>query len=147
MTVTAQPIRLSLAELQAEIAQFYADHFYLLDSGQAQRWADTFTADGAFYPPHRPEPLRGRATLADGVAAAHQEYEQRGEQRRHWHGMVSVNPQPDGRLAVRCYAQIIVTPRGGTPSLHLSCVCHDVFVREDGRWLVAERRVTRDDRP
>ncbi len=147
MTVTTATEHFTIERLQAEIGQFYADHFYLLDSGDAQQWALTFTEDGAFYPPHRPEPLRGRETLAQGVTAAHREYQERGEQRRHWHGMVSVNPQPDGTVAVRCYAQIIVTPQGGTPTLHLSCVCRDVFVRRDGQWLVSERRVTRDDKP
>lgn len=134
-----------IADLQAEIAQFYADHFYALDSGDAATWAQTFTEGGAFYPPNRPEPVRGRAALQAAVTAAHRDYEQRGEQRRHWHGMVSVHPQGDGSLAVRCYAQIIVTPAGGPAALHLSCVCRDTFVWQDGQWRVSERRVSRDD--
>ncbi len=144
MTAPAQ-IRRGIAELQAEIAQFYADHFYALDSGDAEQWAQTFTEDGAFYPPNKPEPVRGRAALQTAVTAAHQDFVARGEQRRHWHGMVSVQPQDDGSLAVRCYAQILVTPAGGPTALHLSCVCRDTFVWQDEQWRVSERRVTRDD--
>ncbi len=147
MTASIAPARRSLAELHAQVGQFYADHFYLLDSGRAEEWAQTFTEDGEFWPPNRPEPLRGREVLAAGVREAHAGYEEQDEQRRHWHGMVSVQPQDDGSLVVRCYAQILVTAKGGPTRLHLSCVCHDRFVWDTGQWRVQSRRVTRDDLP
>jgi len=134
-----------LAELRAQVEQFYADHFHLLDAGQAEAWAATFTPDGVFHLPSRPEPARGRAALAAGVAAAHAGQRARREQHRHWHGMVSVREREDGSLDVHCYAQVIVTPAGGPTRLDLSCACHDRFVRHEGAWLIAERRVTRDD--
>ncbi len=71
MTASIAPAQQSLAELHAQIGQFYADHFYLLDSGRADEWAQTFTEDGEFWPPNRPEPLKGREVLTAGVRKAH----------------------------------------------------------------------------
>jgi hypothetical protein len=118
-----------------QVQQFYARHFQLLDSGDAAGWADTFTADGWFWPSTLPEPVRGRAALLAGVRATHARLAEVGEQHRHWHA-----------LRVRCYAQIFAIPAGGQARLQLHCVCEDLLVRSaDGDWQVAERRVTRDD--
>ncbi|WP_229397696.1 nuclear transport factor 2 family protein [Micromonospora okii] len=140
--------RTAFARVYAEVQQFYARHMYLLDSGAGREWAETFTSDGVFAPPSAPRPIAGRAALAAGVEQAHAELREKGEQHRHLLLSVDVRPQMDGSLAVRSYAQIIATPRGGEPRVHLMCVTHDVLVRDaDGRLLVRHRRVTRDDRP
>ncbi|WP_432840370.1 nuclear transport factor 2 family protein [Dactylosporangium sp. CA-092794] len=144
MTIAPQH-RLTLAELRAEIEQFYAEHFHLLDSGAAAEWARTFTEDGVFVPPGGKAPVRGREALATGVAAGYQRLLAAGEVHRHWHGMVAVHPRADGTVQVRCYALILATPRGGPTRTHLSCFAEDVFVREEGRLLLRERRVSRDD--
>ncbi|WP_399930721.1 nuclear transport factor 2 family protein [Streptomyces kanamyceticus] len=143
-----QPDRATFAQLYAEVQQFYAHHFHLLDAGLAEEWAQTFTEDGFFHPETLPEPVRGRAALTAGVRRTHQDLVAAQEQRRHWHGMVSVVPR-DGAdvLDVRCYALVFATPKGGASALRLACVCEDVLVRAEGTWQVKERRVTRDDRP
>ncbi|MEW1956706.1 nuclear transport factor 2 family protein [Kineococcus sp. NPDC059986] len=134
------------AQLHAEVEQFYAHHFHLLDAGDAVGWSETFTPDGSFHPQVLPEPVRGRAALAEGVALEQARLRAEGVQRRHWHGMVAVTARPGAQvLDVRCYAQILSTPHGGTTTLRMSCVCEDVLVLSGDRWLVAERRVTRDD--
>lgn len=139
----APPVPMS--ELQAQVQQFYARHFHLLDSGAAEEWAAMFTPDGSFWPTVLPEPVRGRDALAAGVRANHARLAEAGERHRHWHGMVHVTPHSDGTLRVRCYAQIIAIPAGGQARLHLHCVCEDVLVRDGDTWLVAERQVSRDD--
>ncbi len=136
----------SFDSLYAEVQQFYADHMHLLDAGDGEGWARTFTEDGSFAPPSLPEPVVGRAALAEGVDKAAAALAEAGEVHRHLLGMVSVRPGEDGSLSVRSYAQIIATARGGSPRLHLMCVCDDVLVRVDGELKVRERRVTRDDR-
>jgi 3-phenylpropionate/cinnamic acid dioxygenase small subunit len=141
----ATPAESTHAELYAQVQQFYARHFQLLDAGRAEEWAQTFTTDGWFWPKLLPEPVRGRAALAAGVRRTHEKLAAEDVQHRHWHGMLDVQPRPDGSLDVRCYALIFATPRGDAPRLHLTCVCEDVLVREDGEWRVAQRRVTRDD--
>ena len=134
------------ADVYAQVQQFYARHFHLLDAGEAQQWAQTFTADGWFWPQVLPEPVRGRAALEAGVRQTHERLAAAGERHRHWHGMVHIEPAGDS-IRVRCYAQIIATPIGGPARLHLHCVCDDVLVREGGEWKVRERTVTRDDLP
>ncbi|MFD3540799.1 nuclear transport factor 2 family protein [Streptomyces sp. NPDC058662] len=136
----------SVESLYAEVQQFYAHHMHLLDAGDGEGWALTFTEDGSFAPPSLPEPVVGRAALAAGVAEAAASLAKAGEVHRHLLSMVAVRPGEDGELAVRSYAQIIATPRGGSPRLHLMCVCDDVLVRVDGELKVRARRVTRDDR-
>jgi 3-phenylpropionate/cinnamic acid dioxygenase small subunit len=137
--------RISASQLQAEVQQFYAKHFQLLDSGDEQAWVQTFTADGWFWPAVLPEPVRGRAALAAGVAATHKKLAEAGERHRHWHGMVYVEPAGDDAVKVRCYAQIFAIPIGGQARLAMHCVCEDLLVRDEGEWKVAERRVSRDD--
>jgi hypothetical protein len=139
--------RQAIAEVYAEVQHFYARHMYLLDSGAAQEWAETFTADGVFAPASAPEPIVGREALASGVRAAAARLRERGERHRHLLLSVDVQPRGDGSLQVRSYAQIIATPRGGDPRLHLMCVAHDVLVREDGELRVKHCRVSRDDQP
>ncbi|ASW54615.1 nuclear transport factor 2 family protein [Plantactinospora sp. KBS50] len=136
-----------LAELYAQVQQFYARHFQLLDSGDAAAWAETFTADGWFWPQVLPEPVRGRAALTAGVLRTREKLAAANEQHRHWHGMVHVEPIDEETVSVRCYAQIFAIPAGGPARLHLHCVCEDVLVREDGQWRVRQRKVTRDDLP
>ncbi|MDQ0779139.1 hypothetical protein QF026_007605 [Streptomyces aurantiacus] len=130
--------------LYAEVQQFYARHMQLLDSGRADEWALTFTEEGEFAPEHRPEPVVGRAALARAARVAHEALVAAGEVRRHWHGMVAVEPAADGAVHVRCYALIIGTVAGGEPQLRMSCVCEDVLVREEGELKVSRRRVTKD---
>ncbi|MEV5177690.1 nuclear transport factor 2 family protein [Streptomyces flaveolus] len=137
----------SFERLYAEVQQFYAHHMHLLDDGAAEQWAATFTEDAEVLLPLMTEPARGRAALATAVARAAAERAERGEIQRHWHGMVSVQPDPNGRTArVRCYALVFLTARGGSPVLHRTCVCEDEMVRDAGTggWLIRRRTVTRD---
>jgi 3-phenylpropionate/cinnamic acid dioxygenase small subunit len=145
--VAAPPLTASagLAELYAQVNQFYAKHFQLLDSGDAAAWVQTFTADGWFWPAVLPEPVRGRDALQAGVTATHEKLAAAGEQHRHWHGMVNVTPIDDETVAVRCYAQIFAIPAGGPARLQMHCVCEDVLVIDESEWKVRERRVWRDD--
>lgn len=143
--VKKTPAPLTATTAQAEVAQFYARHFHLLDSGYAEEWAATFTDDGAFWPPQGDTPVVGRQALAEAVATAHSRLAEQHVQRRHWHGMVDVRQFSDTELAVRCYAQILSTTRGGATELLMSCICEDVFTRRDGELFIQERRVTRDD--
>ncbi|MFH0520348.1 nuclear transport factor 2 family protein [Streptomyces sp. M41] len=135
----------SVGLLHAEVQQFYARHMHLLDAGDGEGWARTFTENGSFAPPSLPEPVVGREALAAGVNKAAAALAEAGEVHRHLLSMVAVEERADGTLGVRSYAQIVATPRGGSPRLHLMCVCEDVLERVDGELKVRERRVTRDD--
>jgi 3-phenylpropionate/cinnamic acid dioxygenase small subunit len=135
------------ASLYEEVTRFYARQMQLLDDGRVTEWAATFTADGVFAANARPEPTTGREAIENSARQATRLLADQGVQDRHWMGMVDVEQRNDGTVSARSYALIIRTPRGGPAGVHLSCTCDDVLVREDGRLLVSDRRVRRDDLP
>ncbi|ASR34884.1 hydroxylacyl-CoA dehydrogenase [Prauserella marina] len=137
----------NLAELYSEVRNFYGRHMQLLDAGDPEGWANTFTEDGSFAPPSLPEPVRGRENLIAGLRKSAADLAENGEVHRHCMLMTTVTPRGDGTIVATSYTQIISTARGGEPRLHLMCVCRDILVREDGELKVRERVVTRDDRP
>ncbi|WP_405845628.1 nuclear transport factor 2 family protein [Streptomyces sp. NBC_01518] len=129
------------------IHQFYARQMRLLDDGRAEDWADTFTADGVFAANAFPQPVVGRAAVATAARTAVDDYARRGVQRRHWLGMLSIEPRSGEELLVSSYALVVETPRDGTPEIRSSSTCDDVLVHRDGGWLVKDRRIHRDDLP
>lgn len=128
-----------------EIERFYARQMRLLDEGDADGWAQTFARDGVFRSPVRPAPVTGRASIRDAARATMDDLSARQIVRRHWMGMLQVEPRPDGSAYANSYAQVIETPRGGQPALRMSTTCADILVRDGGQWVVQERTVTRDD--
>jgi 3-phenylpropionate/cinnamic acid dioxygenase small subunit len=144
-TPALRPYPMNEERLHAEIYQFYARQMQAMDRGDAHGWAATFTSDGVFAANAFPNPVRGRTALAAAAGKAAEESARDGVVRRHWLGMLAIDPQDDGTVGVRCYALVFATRRGGVPELSRSTVCEDILVAGDGSWLVKERRVTRDD--
>ncbi|MFD9888453.1 nuclear transport factor 2 family protein [Amycolatopsis sp. NPDC059027] len=133
-------------KVYAEVQQFYSRHIQLMDEGPAEEAVRTFTADASLLsPPKIAEPVTGHANLLAGLRNALAAWAEAGETYRRCYTMVSVVPQPDGRLHVRSYVQVIATAPGAAPRLHAMCVCEDVLVWEDGELKVYQRVVTRDD--
>jgi 3-phenylpropionate/cinnamic acid dioxygenase small subunit len=133
------------AALHAEAQQFYAHQMQLLDLGEAEQWAQTFTEDATFDVPTLPEPVRGHAGLVAATRRSSAELAAAGQRHRHFLGMLDVRPRPDGGLDVRSYAIVYASQIGGESRVHRVCVCEDVLLRQDGRLRVSARRVTRDD--
>ncbi|MEU2287214.1 nuclear transport factor 2 family protein [Streptomyces sp. NPDC013178] len=134
--------------LYLEVQQFYAHQMQLLDDRACDEWAATFTPEGVFAANGLPAPAKGRQTIAAAARAAGERLAAEGLVHRHWLGMLTVLPQPDGTVSARSYALVIQTRigGGGTAELHRSTLCEDRLVRgEDGSLLVLERKVTRDD--
>jgi hypothetical protein len=131
--------------LHTAVQQFYAHQMQAMDSGRVEEWAETFTPDGVFAANAFPEPTKGRPALAAVARHAFTEAETQGVVRRHWLGMLYVEPRDDGTVFARSYALVIITPKGGAPALSRSTVCEDVLVPHSNSWLVQERAVTRDD--
>lgn len=133
------------AALHAEAQQFYAHQMQLLDLGEAEQWAQTFTQDATFAVPTLPEPVRGRPGLVAATRRTAAELAAAGQRHRHFVGMLDVRPRPDGVLDVRSYAIVYASQIGGASRVHRVCVCEDVLVRQDGELRVSARTVTRDD--
>ncbi len=130
-----------------ELVRFYARQMRLLDAGDAEGWALTFARDGVFRSPVRPAPVTGREQIRDGARATAADLAGRQIVRRHWIGMLEVEARADGSAHALSYAQVIETPKGGQPALRMSNTCDDVLIREDGRWVVQDRTIIRDDLP
>ncbi|MDC0772592.1 nuclear transport factor 2 family protein [Streptomyces sp. HD] len=145
MTMTERAPTASGAELYYQVQQFYAEQMQLLDAGAAEDWAETFTEDGVFAANAHPRPSVGRDDIARAAREATDVYAAKGVQRRHWLGMVRVEPRDADTVAAQCYALVIETPRGGQAAIRVSTRCEDLLVRSGGRWQIKERRVTRDD--
>jgi 3-phenylpropionate/cinnamic acid dioxygenase small subunit len=147
MSATTLTTTHDTTSLYLAVQQFYARHMQLLDGGEPDAWAATFTPDGSFSAPGLPEAVRGRGALATAVREGAARLAANGEMHRHWHGMTQVTPRDDGSVHVRCYALVVAITDDGTPRLHRSCVCEDILVPAvdgTGDWQVHERRVTPD---
>ncbi|MFJ1749675.1 nuclear transport factor 2 family protein [Streptomyces sp. NPDC088116] len=131
--------------LYTEVVQFYARQAHLLDSGEAERWADTFTEDGQFVQNARPEPWIGRDQIRARMRAGLDRIFGEGLQRRHWLGMVDVVASDDETVTTRYYAAIFSTVEDGTPQVYLSTAVDDVLVRTPGGLKVRHRLVTHDN--
>jgi uncharacterized protein (TIGR02246 family) len=143
---TASPAHGETAGLHSEIQHFLARQMRLLDAGDTDAWAETFTEDGVFAVNALPEPARGRETIRQTAARLHAQRVEEKVQVRHWLGMLDVTPEEDGTVRARAYALLIRTPLGGQAAVEVSTTCEDVLVRgADGGWLVRSRQIRRDD--
>jgi 3-phenylpropionate/cinnamic acid dioxygenase small subunit len=131
-------------QLNASVQAFYASQMQLLDSGEVEAWAATFTEDGVFAAGGLPEPARGRSTIETGARGVADQFDRAGITRRHWLGMVDARPQDDGTVRARSYALVYEIGGDGDPILRRSTTCDDVLVPDAGSWLVRHRRVVRD---
>jgi hypothetical protein len=145
MPTTAASLQLT-ADLYCQIQQFYARQMQLLDGGDAEGWAATFTPDGVFVANAHPQPVCGHDAISAAARRTVDELAAAGEVRRHWLGMVAVDRRCDGTVGAHSYALIFHTKRGGQAALRMSTACDDVLVPDGaGDWLVSYREVTRDD--
>ncbi|MFE1951192.1 MULTISPECIES: nuclear transport factor 2 family protein [Streptomyces] len=136
----------SISELYAEVQQFYAGQVRLLDTMQADAFADSFTEDGVF--DHRPgaDPLVGRAAISAAIRA-YQETKHAVDpvQRRHWFNMVQVFPQDDGSIRTEYYAVVYQTrPNVSEPLVGPSCFVTDVLEFEGDELRTRFRKVSPD---
>lgn len=132
--------------LYGSVQSFYAKQMALLDNGDGDAWADTYSEDAEFSESRMPEPLRGREAIRASVRRSVVRHRESGRVFRHWFGMLVVDPRDDGSLHTRCYALTLTTPHGGgspTPLGH--AVLYDELVPggEHG-WLVRRREVVAD---
>ncbi len=137
--------QMTAAQLHSEIQLFYAMQMQLLDSGNCEAWARTFTEDGVFAANAYPEPVAGRSDILAAASRSQEALARDGIRHRHWLGMLSVEPAGQAGVRATSYALVIETPRGGQPRLRHSTVCADELVRGEAGWLVRRRQVSRDD--
>jgi 3-phenylpropionate/cinnamic acid dioxygenase small subunit len=137
LTSTAQ------VELHIEVADFYARQMPLLEEGELEAFADTFTADCVFGYEGAWQVV-GRDALLGGVRANVPRY---GTSRiRHWFDARQITVRADGTIESRANSLVSVTSETGDVTFEPSCVVRDELVRtEDG--LRVKSRTIRHDLP
>jgi 3-phenylpropionate/cinnamic acid dioxygenase small subunit len=138
---TATPVD---AETYAQIVQFYSHHMQLLDNAEAEEWADGFTEDGVFGQNVKPEPTRGRDTIAASMRRGVDRLKDRNVVRRHWLSMVVADRIDADSVRTRYYAVVFETPVGGKASVYLSTTGEDTLVRQEGKWRIKHRMINHD---
>lgn len=140
--------RQSFTDLYVAVQQFYAVQMRMLDEGDFEGYAHTFTADGEFtHTPGRP-PARTPAGIVKELVDFHKRFEGRPVQRRHWFTMVAITEQSDGSIASTAYALVVTSGTDRVPEIAPSCTVHDVLVHEAGGLKTRSRRVGHDyDQP
>ena len=128
-----------------EIQALNAAYTHSLDSGDAERWAETFTPDGVLEMVAAGDseltPLRiaGRADLAEFAEGAHRA---NGGRMRNWQSQVMVTSTSEGAEG-RCYLMLFRT-LDGPATIQTSGVFTDRLVRTADGWRFAERTLRQD---
>ena len=133
-------------ETYLQVLQFYALQLKILDNGDTEQWAQTFTPDGIFEAADMPEPIRGRAALARAVE--YQNAKHQGLILMHWVGQLTVEPLEDDAVRAHSYAMVYIIPATtlleGEVHFRHHTLCDDELVPHNGTWLVRHRRVATD---
>ena len=130
------------AEDHAEIMNLYAWYNLCSDAGDAEGYAGCFAAAGVLRIDAVGIQLQGREAF---VAFKRKDAAGRGGRyRRHWNGSIHLEQLADGAVRGRCYLVAYNGTPGELPTMADCGVYEDRIVKEDGRWLFAERRITMD---
>ncbi|WP_424185797.1 nuclear transport factor 2 family protein [Actinokineospora sp. G85] len=132
--------------MHQEVHQFYARQMWLLDNGEAARWAATFTEDGVFAESGKGDPLVGRGVIELAAARRADALAADGVARRHWLDMLAVDDHGDGTATARYSALSILVPRGEQPRIFAGTRAQDLLVRVNGGFEVRHRVVSHDGR-
>lgn len=140
-SVLAQPVERE--EIYYSVEQFYARQMQVLDSGDAPRWAATFTNDGTFSSNGMQNAITGYDKLLAAAEKAVATLASEGITRRHLMSTLTIDGGDDTGVLTRCYVLVIDTNNGKT-TLHMSTVMEDLLVFSEAGWLVQKRTVSRD---
>jgi hypothetical protein len=133
---------IDLADRMA-ILDLYARQSHLIDGGDAQGWAETFTVDGSFESPTYGLTATGRAALRDFADASNTGALERGVQFRHWTNQYVFEPHSPTEVAVEAYMLIIATSGEGS-RVDRSLRVFDLLSKSGGQWRFRSRRIVRD---
>ncbi len=88
--------------------------------------------------------LHGREAIRAALAARRQTRADQGQLPRHIHTNIAIEPRGDDEATVHSLFSLALTTREGV-SIEVVGTYEDTVVRQDGRWLIASRKITRDE--
>ncbi len=136
-TAHPRPVALS-AQDYMDIQQLYARYALLIDTGDAEGWADTFTSDGVFN-----NSSRGRDALVQFVHDWRDK--RRGASLRHWNSNLVITRSADGASG-SVYMQLLDISTK-LPTATASYRYEDALVKTAAGWRFKTRVLHRDTAP
>lgn len=126
----------------AVLRNLYAKQAHLIDTGQHEGWAQTFTADGEFHSPTYGEPAIGHHQLAEISKRFTESAKQSGESQRHVIENVWVSQCDQTTAQVRAYVMIVATQleQNQTRILRIVTNIDDLEKSAEG-WLIRRRKI------
>lgn len=120
-----------------EIEQLYAKYNWAIDTGDAEGWADTFTADGAFNNFTGREALVGFVNrFANGA---------NGLSRRHWNTNLKI--EGDGKTATGAVYLMLMDVSTKPASIVTMATYSDKLVKTENGWRFTQRKTQADPAP
>jgi 3-phenylpropionate/cinnamic acid dioxygenase small subunit len=116
----------------------YARGFDENDLGQL---AECFTEDAKLY---SGEWIHGREEIRARLSERRQMRADDGQLPRHVNSNIAIEPRGPDELGVYSYFSLLVTSREAI-WIDVAGTYEDTIVRQDGRWLIASRRIKRDE--
>ena len=127
----------------AALRNLYARQAHLIDAGQHEQWAQTFTPDGQFHSPTYGQPAVGHDKLADISKAFEASAKKNDECHRHLIDNIWVVDCDGTRAQVRAYLSILATRReGGEVRILRIVTINDKLEKSSDGWRVRHRTVT-----
>jgi hypothetical protein len=125
------------AQDYVDIQQLYARYNEAIDTGNAEAWADTFTADGVF------NTFKGREALLGFV----QQWKDKmnGLSRRHWNTNLLITPTAEGASGSVYLMLLDVSQR--PPAIAATAKYSDVLVKTPQGWRFKQRTTSGDPAP
>ncbi|MFV0491144.1 MAG: nuclear transport factor 2 family protein [Pseudorhodobacter sp.] len=134
------------AEDYISIMQLYARYARAIDSGDGEGWANCYARQGQYLSSTFGE-CNGRTELAVFAKDHFERWEELGIRTRHWNNQVLLDQQGTDRILGSVYVLLAGVKAGQAPQLYLQTVYTDQLIREDGRWVLKQRRSDADQRP
>jgi hypothetical protein len=135
--------------MRQEIEGVIVAYAWAYDEGRAAEAAALFTSDGTLeVSAPGIAPVKGSEAIAAFLAAARNARATRGEQPRHLVNNVRIVESTADEAEVVSYMTLVITHADGSTTLDCAGTYRDRFVRDDGSWKLAARKIAFDrDRP
>jgi uncharacterized protein (TIGR02246 family) len=123
----------------AEIQQLYARYNQAIDKGDADGWADTFTADGKFIN------FQGREALKGFINSWRTNPQMNGPARRHFSADLVLTPSAEGATGLVSAMLIDLSTRPASVASYINY--NDVLVKTPQGWRFKSRAISPQTAP